>query len=351
MTEGTAWGRIDDELAGSLLEQRTLVMGGVLDEALGNRLCSGLMVLSARDPRADIHLWVSSPGGSVPAMLAIRDVMTLVPNDVSTLAMGIAASAGQFLLSAGAHGKRYAMPHARVLLHQGSAGIGGTAMDIAIQADDLRHTRDTVLSVVAAASKQSDVTGGSAPTRHSTTASSTTSSAPRTRCRRPPYARSGWGSRDEQLSDPLRDHADQPRRAHRRRLQPAARRPDHLPGDADRRRGRQRGDRAADPPGVGGPGGADQPVPELTGRLDPRHVGDLRRDAVRAAGRRDHLRRSGGRDRGRPARGGCIRTPADPAARTGGAARACGRGPRGDPGPDPRGRRDRARPVAAGGTA
>ena len=149
MSEATAWGRIDDELAGSLLEQRTLLMGGVLDEALGNRLCTGLMVLSARDPRADVHLWISSPGGSVPAMLAIRDVMTLIPNDVSTLAMGIAASAGQFLLSAGAKGKRFAMPHSRVLLHQGSAGIGGTAMDIAIQADDLRHTRDTVLSLIA----------------------------------------------------------------------------------------------------------------------------------------------------------------------------------------------------------
>jgi ATP-dependent Clp protease protease subunit len=150
MSEATAWGRIDDELASSLLDQRTLVMGGVLDEALGNRLCTGLMVLSARDPHADIHLWISSPGGSVPAMLAIRDVMTLIPNDVSTLAMGIAASAGQFLLSAGARGKRYAMPHARILLHQGSAGIGGTAMDIAIQADDLRHTRDTVLALIAA---------------------------------------------------------------------------------------------------------------------------------------------------------------------------------------------------------
>src|SRR3954451_9411619 len=89
MSEGTAWGRIDDELASSLLDQRTLLMGGVLDEALGNRLWTGLMVLSPRDPQADIHLWISSPGGSVPAMLAIRDVMTLVPNDVSTLAMGI----------------------------------------------------------------------------------------------------------------------------------------------------------------------------------------------------------------------------------------------------------------------
>jgi ATP-dependent Clp protease protease subunit len=81
-------------------------------------------------------------------MLAIRDVMTLIPNDVSTLAMGIACSAGQFLLSAGTKGKRFALPHARVLLHQGSAGIGGTAMDIAIQADDLRHTRDTVLRLI-----------------------------------------------------------------------------------------------------------------------------------------------------------------------------------------------------------
>jgi ATP-dependent Clp protease protease subunit len=146
--EHTAWRRIDDELAGSLLEQRTLVMGGVLDETLGNRLCNGLLVLSSRDPHADIRLWINSPGGSVPAMLAIRDVMTLIPNDVGTLAMGIACSAGQFLLSAGTRGKRHILPHARVLLHQGSSGIGGTAMDIAIQADDLRHTRDTVLGLI-----------------------------------------------------------------------------------------------------------------------------------------------------------------------------------------------------------
>jgi ATP-dependent Clp protease, protease subunit len=139
---------VDDDLERSLLEQRTLVMSGVLDEATGNRLSTGLLVLSARDPGADIHVWINSPGGSVPSMLAIRDVMKLIPNDVSTLAMGIACSAGKFLLSAGTPGKRFALPHARVLLHQGSAGIGGTAMDIAIQADDLRHTRDTVLSLI-----------------------------------------------------------------------------------------------------------------------------------------------------------------------------------------------------------
>lgn len=140
---------IDDELQRRLLDQRTLLLGTALDESLGNRLCSAVMLLSAQDPRADIRLWISSPGGSVPAMLAIRDCMRLVPNDVSTVALGMAASAGQFLLSSGAPGKRYALPHARVLLHQGSAGIGGTAMDIAIQAQDLRHTRDTVLSLIA----------------------------------------------------------------------------------------------------------------------------------------------------------------------------------------------------------
>ncbi len=140
---------LDDELATRLLHQRIIVLGTALDEAAGNRLCAQLLLLSAEDPKRDISLWISSPGGSVPAMLAIHDVMRLVPNDVSTLAMGWAASAGQFLLSAGTPGKRYALRHARVLLHQGSSGIGGTAADIELQAQDLRHTRDTVLALVA----------------------------------------------------------------------------------------------------------------------------------------------------------------------------------------------------------
>ena len=82
-------------------------------------------------------------------MLAIRDVMRLVPPDVSTLALGLACSAGQFLLSAGTKGKRFALPHARILMHRGSAGIGGSAVDIEVQADDLRHTVDTVLGLIA----------------------------------------------------------------------------------------------------------------------------------------------------------------------------------------------------------
>jgi ATP-dependent Clp protease protease subunit len=132
------------------MAQRIIVLGKELEDADGNRLCAQLLLLSAEDPRSDISLWINSPGGSVSAMLAIHDVMRLIPNDVSTLAMGMAASAGQFLLSAGTRGKRYALPHARILLHQGSAGIGGTAVDIEIQADDLRHMRDTVLGLIAA---------------------------------------------------------------------------------------------------------------------------------------------------------------------------------------------------------
>ena len=130
-------------------ERRVLVLDGPLDDDNGTLLATQLITLASDDTSADIALWIHSPGGSVPAMLAIRDVMRTIPNDVSTLVFGIAYSAGQFLLSAGTKGKRMALPHARVLMHQGSAGIGGAAVDIALQADDLRHTRDTVLGLIA----------------------------------------------------------------------------------------------------------------------------------------------------------------------------------------------------------
>ncbi|MGA4506520.1 ClpP family protease [Propionibacteriaceae bacterium G1746] len=130
-------------------ERRVLVLDGVLTDDNGVLLASQLITLATEDESADIDLWIHSPGGSVPAMLAIRDIIRTIPTDVSTLALGIAYSAGQFLLSAGTHGKRRALPHARVLMHQGSSGIGGTAVDIELQADDLRHTRDTVLRLIA----------------------------------------------------------------------------------------------------------------------------------------------------------------------------------------------------------
>jgi ATP-dependent Clp protease, protease subunit len=133
----------------SLLQRRILVLDGVLDDDNGTLLATQLITLADEDPDTDIVLWIHSPGGSVPAMLAIRDLMRLVPCDVATLAFGIAYSAGQFLLSAGTKGKRFALPHSRILMHQGSAGIGGSAVDVELQANDLRQTRDTVLGIIA----------------------------------------------------------------------------------------------------------------------------------------------------------------------------------------------------------
>lgn len=132
----------------ALALRRVLVLDGALTDDNGTMLATQLLALAAEDPTTDIALWIHSPGGSVPSMLAIRDVMRLVPCDVATLALGLACSAGQFLLSSGAPGKRYALPHARILMHQGSAGIGGSAVEVEVQANDLRHMRDTVLGLI-----------------------------------------------------------------------------------------------------------------------------------------------------------------------------------------------------------
>jgi ATP-dependent Clp protease protease subunit len=137
------------ELRAHLLRHRVLLLDGALDDDNGTALAAHALALAAENDSADIALWIHSPGGSVPAMLAIRDVMRLVPCDVSTLALGLACSAGQFLLSAGTPGKRHSLPHAKILMHQGSSGIGGSAVEVEVQANDLRHTRDTVLGLIA----------------------------------------------------------------------------------------------------------------------------------------------------------------------------------------------------------
>ncbi|GAA1299889.1 ATP-dependent Clp protease proteolytic subunit [Saccharothrix xinjiangensis] len=149
MTNNERQSLFDHRLRERFLGQRVLVLDGGLDDDNGTVLATQMLSLAGEDPHRDIALWIHSPGGSVPAMLAIRDVMRLVPCDVSTLALGLACSAGQFLLSAGTPGKRFALPHARILMHQGSAGIGGSAVEVQVQADDLRHTRDTVLKLIA----------------------------------------------------------------------------------------------------------------------------------------------------------------------------------------------------------
>jgi ATP-dependent Clp protease, protease subunit len=144
-----ATGTLDEQLATRLLYNRIIVLGTEVDDRVANRLCAQLLLLSAEDPRTDISLYINSPGGSVSAGLAIYDTMRLIPNDVRTLAMGLAGSMGQFLLCAGTAGKRYSLPHAQVLMHQGSAGFGGTAADVEIYAEQLERTGAMMIKLIA----------------------------------------------------------------------------------------------------------------------------------------------------------------------------------------------------------
>ncbi len=139
----------DDRLAERLLDRRIVVLGDEVSDELANRVVSQLLVLSADDPESDICLFVNSPGGSVLAGLAIYDVMQLVPNDVATVAIGLAASMGQVLLCGGAPGKRFALPNAQILMHEGSAGLGGSASDVEIQAANLVATLQRMRSIIA----------------------------------------------------------------------------------------------------------------------------------------------------------------------------------------------------------
>ncbi|MEV4258686.1 ATP-dependent Clp protease proteolytic subunit [Spirillospora sp. NPDC049652] len=133
-----------------LLRERIVFLGQQVDDDIANRLCAEILLLSAEDRHRDIHLYINSPGGSVTAGMAIYDVMQFVPNDVATLSLGFTASMGQFLLCAGAPGKRYALPHTRILMHQPSGGIGGTATDIRIQTENMLATKRQMQRLIAA---------------------------------------------------------------------------------------------------------------------------------------------------------------------------------------------------------
>src|ERR1700759_5838057 len=137
----TLSGNLDDSVFNRLLRERIIFLGSEVTDAVANRICAQLLLLSAEDPERDINLWINSPGGSVYSGMAIYDTMQFIENDVQTVAMGMAASMGQFLLCAGTAGKRYALPHARIMMHQLSGGIGGTAADIAIQAESMLHIK------------------------------------------------------------------------------------------------------------------------------------------------------------------------------------------------------------------
>jgi ATP-dependent Clp protease protease subunit len=134
-------GNLDDSVFNRLLKERIIFLGSEVNDQVGNRICAQLLLLAAEDDERDINLYINSPGGSVSAGMAIYDTMQFVKNDVVTIAMGMAASMGQLLLCAGTRGKRYALPHARIMMHQPSGGIGGTASDIAIQAEQMLYTK------------------------------------------------------------------------------------------------------------------------------------------------------------------------------------------------------------------
>jgi ATP-dependent Clp protease protease subunit len=128
---------LGDAVYDRLLRERIVFLGQEVDDVIANQLAAQMLLLSAEDPTRDIHLYINSPGGSVSGGMAVYDTMQFVDCDVATYGMGMVASMGQFLLTAGTAGKRYALPHARVMMHQPSAGLGGTAADIGIQAEML----------------------------------------------------------------------------------------------------------------------------------------------------------------------------------------------------------------------
>ena len=132
-----------------LLKNRVVMLGTDVNDDIANQLCAQLLYLEGEDPNADIWLYINSPGGSVTAGMAIYDTMQFVSCDVATVCMGLAASMGQFLLTAGAPGKRYTLPNARIMMHQPLAGLRGQASDIAIQAEQLRYTKKRMAELIA----------------------------------------------------------------------------------------------------------------------------------------------------------------------------------------------------------
>jgi len=139
---------LDDHIYQRLLKERIVFLGSEVRDANANAICAQMLLLNAEDPDTDIFLYINSPGGSVDAGMAIYDTMQFVSNDVATVGMGLAASMGQFLLCAGAKGKRYALPHARIMMHQPSGGLGGSASDIKIQAEQSLYIKKTMFELI-----------------------------------------------------------------------------------------------------------------------------------------------------------------------------------------------------------
>jgi ATP-dependent Clp protease protease subunit len=146
---------LHDAVFDRLLRERIVFLGSQVDDDVANQICAQMLLLSADDPSRDVHLYINSPGGSVSAGMAVYDTMRFIDCDVATYSFGMAASMGQFLLSAGTRGKRFSLPHTRIMVHQPSAGVGGTQSDITIQADMLRKLKQQINQLQAEHSGQS----------------------------------------------------------------------------------------------------------------------------------------------------------------------------------------------------
>ena len=144
---GSPYG-LDEHIYQRLLKERIVFLGSEVRDQNANAICAQMLLLNAEDPEADIFLYINSPGGSVDAGMAIYDTMNYISNDVATVGMGLAASMGQFLLCAGARGKRYALPHARIMMHQPSGGMGGSASDIKIQAQQSLYIKKVLFELI-----------------------------------------------------------------------------------------------------------------------------------------------------------------------------------------------------------
>ncbi|MFC4957524.1 ATP-dependent Clp protease proteolytic subunit [Streptomyces mauvecolor] len=152
--EPSLGGGLGDQVYSRLLNDRIIFLGQQVDDEIANKITAQMLLLAAADQDKDIYLYINSPGGSVTAGMAVYDTMQYIQNDVVTIGMGMAASMGQFLLTGGTAGKRFALPNTDILMHQGSAGIGGTASDIKIQAEYLIRTKKRMAEITAAHSGQ-----------------------------------------------------------------------------------------------------------------------------------------------------------------------------------------------------
>jgi ATP-dependent Clp protease protease subunit len=155
VVEQTSRGERSFDIYSRLLKDRIVFLGTAIDDAVGNLIMAQLLHLESEDPDKDINLYINSPGGDVSALLAIYDTMQYIKPDVSTLVMGLAASAAAVVLLAGAPGKRYALPNSRILLHQPHGGAQGQAVDIEIQAREIMRLRELLENIIAKHTGQS----------------------------------------------------------------------------------------------------------------------------------------------------------------------------------------------------